>query len=920
MLEASKHNAAFALIQEPYVGRIGRMRDYTGVRIFQCGKVGGSSVVKAAIAVFDNDLAVVPNSKLTTTNIAVVKIKTPAWEMAVVSLYFEPNQPIEPYLDQLQEVVKSLKTQYVVLGGDANAWNTWWGSKKTDKRGEEMHGALEEIDLQVLNQGNIPTFDTIRGNKAFSSCVDITACSADALPLIADWTVDHKVTSSDHNAIKFNIYLQKAKGVTISRVTRIYNTKKANWDEFRSKFSQLISESSINKKEIESISNTLDLDKIIQKYINIITITCKKTIPSKKNNNKYNLPWWNDELAALKHDVAIKKHRIRCAAAIRRAKVVREYLEAKENYESKAKQAQIASWKQFCERQDSEGLWDGIYRVIGRTTRRQEDLPLVRDGKTYDLNQSAQLLAEIFYPEDRKEHDNAEHRRIRYAAEKLNEWAQNEVLDPPFTSTELNDAALSFNPKKAPGSDGFTADICQQAVCLDPETFLSMTNKCLELGHFPEFWKEATVIVLRKPAKEDYTNPKAYRPIGLLPVLGKILEKMVIGRIKWHILPGLSTRQFGFVPQKSTEDALYVLMQTIRKKLHQKKLITMISLDIEGAFDSAWWPAIRTRLAEEKCPVNIRRILDSYLRDRTVGVRYGGAEHFKQTSKGCVQGSIGGPILWNLLLDPLLRGLEERGDYCQAFADDVVLVLDGDTGLEVARRANAALAYVQEWGVSNKLKFGPQKTKAMVITNKLKYDPPRLHMGGIGIDLSREIKVLGLTIDDKLTFNAHVTNTCIKVQNIYKQLSRAARVSWGLHPQIIKTIYTAVVEPLVLYAAVAWAPAAKKTWSAKAPERYPKRLRSKNYQVLQNCFPKLSPNPGRNTPLGPQNPGGSRPVRSEEGSVPASAGRQGDGDEGTAHHATPSVGKNRPAVYKPGRSGGGGHTQHSSGANLYRWK
>ncbi|CAH2218151.1 jg6923 [Pararge aegeria aegeria] len=203
----------------------------------------------------------------------------------------------------------------------------------------------------------------------------------------------------------------------------------------------------------------------------------------------------------------------------------------------------------------------------------------------------------------------------------------------------------------------------------------------------------------------------------------------------------------------------------------------MISPDIEGAFDSAWWPAIKVRLAEKGCPVKIRRVIDSYLQDRRVRVRYAGVEHSKNTTKGCVQGSIEGPILWNLILDPLLKDLEERGDYCQAFADDVVLVFDGDSGFAVSRQANVALAYVREWGVRNKLKFAPTKTKAMVITKKLKYDSPLLTMGGIGIELSDEIKVLGLTIDKGLTFNTHATNTCKKVQALYKQLCRASELA-----------------------------------------------------------------------------------------------------------------------------------------------
>ncbi|CAK1602630.1 unnamed protein product [Parnassius mnemosyne] len=98
----------------------------------------------------------------------------------------------------------------------------------------------------------------------------------------------------------------------------------------------------------------------------------------------------------------------------------------------------------------------------------------------------------------------------------------------------------------------------------------------------------------------------------------------------------------------------------------------------------------------------------------------------------------------------------------------------------------------------------------MLITNKLKYDSPRLSMGGIDIGMSEEIKLLGFTIDEKLTFNTHVSNVCKKAIGIYKQLCKAAKVSWGLHPEVIRVIYLATVEPIILYAASVWAQAAKK--------------------------------------------------------------------------------------------------------------
>ncbi|XP_045541155.1 uncharacterized protein LOC123722714 [Papilio machaon] len=387
---------------------------------------------------------------------------------------------------------------------------------------------------------------------------------------------------------------------------------------------------------------------------------------------------------------------------------------------------------------------------------------------------------------------------IRKKAEQVNTGSYADPCYRAFTEGELKWSASSLNPKKAPGIDGLNADICRAAIVLNPGIYLALANKCLELAHFPAIWKEAVVVILRKPGKADYTHPKSLRPIGLLPILGKILEKMLVARIHWHILPQISPRQYGFMPQRSTEDALYDMMRHIHDGLSNRKLMVLVSLDIEGAFNNAWWPAIKCGLVETKCPVYLRRIIDSYLSDRKVRVRYAGAEYTRTTNKGCVQGSIRGPTLWNVLLNPLLKDLEKEGNYCHAFADDVVLIFSGDSAYDVEQRAAVTLARVHEWGVGNKLNFAPQKTQAMLITRKLKYDTPGLRMGGVDI------------VDDRLTFGAHVDNVCRKAQSLYVRLQSAAKLQWGLNPEVVRRIYTAVVEPVIMYAASAWSPAARK--------------------------------------------------------------------------------------------------------------
>ncbi|CAK1579828.1 unnamed protein product [Parnassius mnemosyne] len=117
MLEASKSGISFALIQEPYVGGIGCMKDYRGVRVFQCSK-RREGVVKAAKAVFDSNIDITQCPSLTRNNIAVVKIRTDTWELAVISLYLEPDSPNEPYLAQLKTIVSRMgRTQILIRRG-----------------------------------------------------------------------------------------------------------------------------------------------------------------------------------------------------------------------------------------------------------------------------------------------------------------------------------------------------------------------------------------------------------------------------------------------------------------------------------------------------------------------------------------------------------------------------------------------------------------------------------------------------------------------------------------------------------------------------------------------------------------------------------------------------------------------------------
>jgi retron-type reverse transcriptase len=180
-------------------------------------------------------------------------------------------------------------------------------------------------------------------------------------------------------------------------------------------------------------------------------------------------------------------------------------------------------------------------------------------------------------------------------------------------------------------------------------------NKCLGLGCFPKAWKTARVIAIPKKDKSKLHTLDGYRGISLLPIIGKCLESLVIERLKSFLeLSGLNApQQFGFTAGRSTVDAIQKVIESVTSGRAQGAKCCLVALDIAGAFDNAWHPAVLAKLSEQKCPSNIYLIIKDFLLNRKAHIRIGDAESSKHVTKGCPQGSVAGPTLWNITISGL---------------------------------------------------------------------------------------------------------------------------------------------------------------------------------------------------------------------------------------------------------------------------
>lgn len=799
MTYAKQHGYDIVLIQEPHTNnKTGQLSLPAVFKTYQL-KSNGSGRVKAAVIIIKETSTGILLTEHSNSNIATVSLTVNGENLFISSLYFEPDVDITDHLLTLERLV-TLNGNFI-LAGDINGKSEWWQSTTTDQRGEQFSSLLQSSGLYVLNTGSVPTFDTTRNGRRLTSRIDVTAISNRLFNGSNRWSVLEDVSTSDHNAIVFSIYAEPS--VSRKSPTLLFKPKQADW----TKFSENLALSDLCQIPLESKDQ---IDRYVQLLTQRIRSAAEMSMPKRSHKRKETKPWWTVELTELRDKVRSIKQSLK-----RIPERYVEYVEQRKRYKEVIQRTRTKSWKEFCATRDRENAWSTVYRLLKNLNVPQSECMKIGNTVYATAPECAKVLAHNFYPTDPLENETSEQTLFRNGLR--SEYISGN--DVPFTEREIEDAMRSFNANKSPGHDNLTSDILLQAFKQTPVAFTYLFNACLSNGYFPATWKRAETVVIPKPGKDRYDNVSGWRPIGLLPVLGKVLEKLFIRRLQWLFTKErrLNGQQFGFTAQKSTEMALTELVEQLKQRAHVRKQLTvLISLDIKGAFDNAWWPFILHQLRQKRCPSNIYSLIESYLTDRYVTVNYGGATYTQPTCKGCVQGSVCGPFFWNLILDDLLEQRFNKSVSIQAFADDVTVVISADKGEELESIANETLKKIFDWGKKVKLTFSEEKTAVVLFNRRIsRIHVPRLSVNGTDLSYSDHAKVLGVIIDKHLNWIDHVKYITKKAVKVTQLLYRVAKPTWGCSSEVLRQIYVGAVEPTVTYAASVWAKGLNRKGSVK---------------------------------------------------------------------------------------------------------
>ncbi|GLV34530.1 hypothetical protein CBL_07173 [Carabus blaptoides fortunei] len=252
-------------------------------------------------------------------------------------------------------------------------------------------------------------------------------------------------------------------------------------------------------------------------------------MPARRKFRK-SVPWWTPELTQLRKEVRNLVRRYQRITNQDREGNKTEYVRAFNAYKTRLLQTRMEKWREFCTENTETDPWGLAYRAINR---RRPDITCVRnkDGTfTRTVNETAAAVLEQFFPVDERTDDTPKQHETR--------------------------ATIAMKVRKAPGEDGITTDVVQHVFATNPEH--RTADKYLETRTFPRIWKVAEVRLIPKPGKTR-TDPKSYRPICLLPMLGKVLDCLMISRIENWISSqggGYNANQYGFTRGRSAVDSV----------------------------------------------------------------------------------------------------------------------------------------------------------------------------------------------------------------------------------------------------------------------------------------------------------------------------------------------------------------------------
>ena len=378
----------------------------------------------------------------------------------------------------------------------------------------------------------------------------------------------------------------------------------------------------------------------------------------------------------------------------------------------------------------------------------------------------------------------------------------NSLFLTPVTVVEVNDLIYSLNPSKSVGPNSTPIKLLK---IIGPSfsPFLALiVNQSFQSGIFSDKLKIAKVISLFKTGNPEL--PLNYRPISLLPIFSKILEKLMYRRL-YRFLEHqkvLYSLQFGFQENHSIDRALVSLTEAVRNTLDNKRLGCGIFIDLQKAFDTVNHRILLSKLEHYGVHGCALEWFRSYLPDRKQYVSVNGSNSdLLSITSGVSQGSVLGPLLFLIYINDLPNASKKLIFYL--FADDTNIYNESKNLSKLLKIVNKEFRLIKRWLDANKLSSSIDKTIYIIVHSSSRNVPSDLtiKIGKKHVKRSKFVKFFGLLFDEHLSWKYHLSELSKKLASTCGIFFKIRNL---LPLDVLLCLYNALFLSFLQYGLIVW--------------------------------------------------------------------------------------------------------------------
>ena len=657
-----------------------------------------------------------------------------------------------------------------IVCGDFNSRNTMWGYPDTNQNGDTIEQWADLCNLHLL-------YDA-KDNKSFFSGRHKTWTNPDLcfisrnLTSSCERTVLEKFPRSGHCPI---VISSKVSFKINSLGKKRWNFRKADWAKFTDHTE------SLSKDLPNPAGETSDA---YRAFTNMLSVAAKASIP--RGHRKNYIPCWDKECesALNAYNTASPDEKPS------KSDLLMEVLGNKRR----------TRWEETVSSIDfthsSRQAWSSINRLTGRSSKPKPCL--------VTANSIASVLVENGKWKTKNEESKAHTYKVNAGIKELtNRLPATSNFSRSITLEEVMDAILCLRAGKAPGVDLVHAEfLCHLGICT-LQWLSGFLSNCLETSTIPAIWRQAKVTAILKP-KKPAEDPRSYRPISLLCISYKLMERIILIRINDIVEAHLPHEQAGFRRGRSTTDQIVRLTHDIEAAFQRKEKFGVVYIDLTAAYDTVWHRGLYLKLLQLIPDVRLVRFIMTMLHNRTFYVVTSSGDHSRKRKlrNGLPQGSVLAPILFNIY----------TADYPQTksskylYADDSAIGFPARTYEEIQTTLESDLnllcSYLDLWH----LKLSEIKTVCTIyhLANRLAKLELKIQLHGKRLRFDPVPAYLGVSLDRSLTYGQHLKNIAEKISKRVNIIRKLVGANWGAKFTTLRTSTLALVYSTAEYASPVW--------------------------------------------------------------------------------------------------------------------